>query len=178
MVKNTGGNKSKKLGRKYTSESAASRPLREAQSEEEVYAIVVKCLGHGMCDVKDHEGKNYLCIIRNKFRGRGKRDNMINVGTWVLIGIRSYETISEGKKQKSDLLEVYNENEKTKLKKTGNKIFDNLKIDNASYQDGDSEIAWEFQDGDTVDIEQYTDHIEDKNESFIDTGEEINIDDI
>ena len=36
---------------------------------------------------------------------------MINVGTWVLIGIRSYETVCGGKKQKSGLWEVYNENE-------------------------------------------------------------------
>tara|TARA_Y100001970_G_scaffold294056_1_gene446331 strand:- start:646 stop:1200 length:555 start_codon:yes stop_codon:yes gene_type:complete len=128
MVKNnTGGSKHKKMGRKFVNASSASRPLRLSTCEDEIYAVVSKTLGHGMCNVKDHTEKEYLCIIRNKFKGRGKRDNMINLGTWVLVGARSFESVQEGKKQKCDLLEVYSDAEKNKLKQTGNKIFDKLK---------------------------------------------------
>ena len=54
-------------------------------------------------------------FIRNKFKGRGKRDNMLKVGTWILVGPREYETTRE--KEKCDLLEVYNPNDMEKLKK-------------------------------------------------------------
>ena len=51
-----------------------------------------------------------MCI-----RDRGKRDNMVKVGTWILVGPREYETSRE--KEKCDLLEVYNPNDMEKLKK-------------------------------------------------------------
>ena len=35
--------------------------------------------------------------MRNKFRGRGKRDNTVSPGTWVLIGIREWERCEKPK---------------------------------------------------------------------------------
>jgi initiation factor 1A len=120
MVKNTkGGSSHKKMGRKFQSASggAASRQLREISDPDEMYAAVIKMLGNGMCEVMCNDGKQRLCIIRNKFRGRGKRDNTVAIGVWVMVGIRSWEIASKDKLEKCDLLEVYNEGEKIKLKK-------------------------------------------------------------
>lgn len=108
MVKNQGGNKSKKMGRKFLSAPVDKR-VRLAEEEGEIYASVTKLLGNGMFYAVDPEGKEKLVVMRNKFRGRGKRDNSVTVGGWVLIGVRDFESSA---KPKHDLLEVYNDSEK------------------------------------------------------------------
>ena len=58
-----------------------------------------------------------LCHIRGKFRGRGKRDNFIGNGTWLLVGKREWEKeASKGKLLNCDVIEVYNDSDKIKLK--------------------------------------------------------------
>lgn len=118
MVKNFGGNKSKKIGRKFVN-APQDRRVRFAEEIEELYSIVTKMFGNGMCEVKCIDGKTRLCIFRKKFKGRSKRDNMVSVGTVVLVGIRNWEVISsESKKlEKCDLLEVYSPGDVKKLKK-------------------------------------------------------------
>ncbi len=118
MVKNLGGNKSKKLGRKHisASNSYANRKLRIKQEEDEIYACVLKVYGNGRCLLRCIDNIERPCVIRNKFRGRGKRDNTIRVGTWILAGVRSWESKTEKKEQTCDLLEVYNDNEVKQLK--------------------------------------------------------------
>ena len=66
------------------------------------------------------DGKTRLCTIRGKFRGRGKRDNRIETGTWVMVGLRDYETVREtdDKLENCDLLEVYKDTDKDRLKNT------------------------------------------------------------
>jgi hypothetical protein len=85
-------------------------------------------------------------VMRNKFRGKGKRDNAVSLGSWVMIGERGFET---GSKPKCDLLEVYTDIEKQKLKKSGNPIFLLLKseYDNAGESNNDDGIT--FSNGDT-----------------------------
>ena len=83
-----------------------------------IYIVFEKMNGNGMCDVMCMDGEIRLLHIRGKFKGRGKRDNIIDKTSWLLIGIRDYETVKEGKRQNCDLLEVYNSNEKDKLKTT------------------------------------------------------------
>ena len=90
MVKNQGGNKSKKMGRKFLSAPVDKR-VRLAEEEGEIYASVTKLLGNGMFYAVDPEGKEKLVVMRNKFRGRGKRDNSVTVGGWVLIGVRDFD---------------------------------------------------------------------------------------
>ena len=115
MVKNkTGGNKSKKSARKFTNPVVTNRKLRLAE-EDETYAVVLKLFGGQNCQVVTNDGVTRLCVIRNKFRGRDKRDNNIAPGVWILVGIREWEARTKGEK-KCDLLEVYNSNEKDKLK--------------------------------------------------------------
>jgi initiation factor 1A len=118
MVKNTnGGNKAKGFARKNLVKSANA--LRVSHDEAEVYAQVTKVLGGAMCHVSDLEGTNMLCHIRGKFRGRGKRDNFIESGSWVLVGLREWEKEpTKGKLLNCDILEVYNDQDKERLKST------------------------------------------------------------
>ena len=122
MVKNQfGGNKSKKMGRKFIS-APVDRKLRLAEDEDEKYGAVTKLLGQGMMYVdvaSDKSSTEMLCIIRKKFKGRGKRDNTVRIGSLILVGVRSWEVTKDGSKPKCDLLEVYNDFEVNKLKKGG-----------------------------------------------------------
>ena len=115
MVKNFGGNKSKKQGRKFVGDPKASKELRVPENEFEIIASVTKDYGNGRCLTICIDGKERICIIRNKFRGRGKKDNLVKIGTWVLIGKRDWETIREDKHENCDLLVVYRDDEKKKL---------------------------------------------------------------
>jgi hypothetical protein len=120
MVKNDGGNKGKGLARKHVNAAkcGGSKLLRVATDEAERYAVVSKMLGNGMCYVRLLNGGSggsgdKLCIIRNKFKGRGKRDNILDSGSWVLIGMREWAS----KQDTCDLLEVYNYGERDRLMK-------------------------------------------------------------
>ena len=115
MVKNTkGGKNAKKFGRKFSTQGGSS-VLRLSKDPAEVYACCSKIYGGANIEVKCVDGVDRLCIMRNKFRGRGKRDNVIAVGTWLLVGLREFETIKEGKRENCDLLEVYKDYDKEKL---------------------------------------------------------------
>jgi initiation factor 1A len=127
MVKNThGGSGHKKFGRKYTN-APKSNKLRVSEDEGEIYAIVTKMLGNGMFHCHCIDETIRLGLIRGKFTGRGKRDNMVEGGKWVLIGLREWDvpsekstSISKGKEkiQKCDLLEVYSDMDKQRLKES------------------------------------------------------------
>lgn len=119
MVKNSiGGNKAKRQGRKFV--GTVSSKLRVSMEDGEIYAVVTKLLGNAMIDVLCIDGVQRICIIRNKFRGRGKRDNCVAIGTWLLIGKRDWEIVDANKKEKCDLLEVYTLNDIEQLKKLPN----------------------------------------------------------
>jgi initiation factor 1A len=115
MVKNDGGNKGKGLARKHVTSGGSNKQLRVAVEDGERYAVVSKMLGNGMCYVRllDGSAGDRLCIIRNKFKGRGKRDNILDSGSWVLIGMREWSS----KQDTCDLLEVYNHGERDRLMK-------------------------------------------------------------
>jgi len=144
MVKNTtGGNKAKGFARK--NQVKTTNALRVSQDEAEVYAQVVKVLGGSMCHVIDLEGENMFCHIRGKFRGRGKRDNFIETGTWLLVGLRDWEKEpTNGKLKNCDILEVYNDYDKDRLKSTVTTVNWNNFIlnDNKKYS-----ISTEMDDG-------------------------------
>ena len=114
MVKNFGGNKAKGFARK--SFAKKDNELRISQEPAEVYAQVTKIYGGKMCQVTTIDGTEMLCHIRGKFSGRGKRDNFIGNGTWMLVGKREWEKEGDGKLLNCDVIEVYNDNDKTKLK--------------------------------------------------------------
>ena len=88
MTKNTTGGK----GHKKQSSKAANFVQRDYKinSSMEVEGYVDKILGNGMIRVNSTNGKHVglICTIRGKFKGRGKRDNIIEVDKLVLIGLR------------------------------------------------------------------------------------------
>jgi len=115
MVKNSfGGNKAKRGARKNAEPSGNSRELRLIDEDGECYAIITKIQGGGMCEAACYDGKNRLCVIPGKFKGRGRSSNRIEAGSWVMVGIRDWEVRSNGK-QKCDLLHIYGDGEKEKL---------------------------------------------------------------
>jgi len=117
MVKNTGGNKAKGYARKNLSSGSSQNALRLSTDPAEVYAQAVKILGGALCRVVDINGNEMTCHIRGKFRGRSKRNNLIVSGTWLLVGLREWEKEpSVGKLLNCDLIEVYSDSDKDRLK--------------------------------------------------------------
>ena len=131
MVYNAGGgNKSKGLARKFVVQAqnqggaAGGKTVRTVKESGEQYAIVQKHLGNCMCTVYCSDGYRRLCIIRKKFTGRRKTDNNISSGSVVMVGLHDYsgsESAGRGKGagdvKRCDLLYVYSEQEKEKLRK-------------------------------------------------------------
>ena len=127
MVKKThGGSGHKKFARKHTS-GAKSNKLRVSEDEGEIYVIVTKMLGNNMFHCYCIDGTTRLGHIRGKFTGRGKRDNMVEGGKWALIGLREWDvpsekssSISKGKEkmQQCDLLEIYSDMDKQRLRES------------------------------------------------------------
>ena len=106
MVRNTqGGSKTKSQGRKFSSNYASRHAIRLSESPLELYACVVKVYGNGRCLVHSLCDKELQCVIRNKFRGRSKRNNIVAMGTILLVGLREWEGPDNFKN--SDVLEVY-----------------------------------------------------------------------
>lgn len=122
MVKNAnGGNKAKGFARKNI--STGSSVLRVSLDEAEIYAQVTKIYGGAMCQVISLDGTEMICHIRGKFRGRGKRDNFISNGSWLLVGLREWEKeASNGKLLNCDVVEVYNDSDKSRLKNNINSV--------------------------------------------------------
>ena len=120
MVKNKKGGKGhKKMSSRHAKGAPQAYKLRLPEQEGELIAQVTKTFGHGMVDVMCNDGIKRLCIIRKKFRGRNRRDNEIRLHSYVLVGIRTFEVVAREKKQKSDLIYVYSDDQKTRLKQGG-----------------------------------------------------------
>ena len=112
MVRNfKGGKNAKGMGRKHVSTGVSTKEFRKPETDGEIYAGVTKMLGNGMTEVLCLDGTRRICIIRQKFRGRSKRDNTIDIASWILVGLREWETIKEGKLEKCDLIAVYNQHD-------------------------------------------------------------------
>jgi initiation factor 1A len=106
MVKNAfGGSKSKSLARKHES-SSTSHFIRMIQDPSEKFAIVQKIFGGSICQVFCDDLITRQAIIRGKFRGKGKRHNIISSGTLVLVGLRDFSHSLV-----CDIIEVYSPND-------------------------------------------------------------------
>ena len=129
MVKNkVGGSRAKKFARKnVNAQQFTNRKLRVSENEDEMYAICSKMLGNSQIEITCLDGRKRLCFIRKKFTGKNKHNNMIRVGTWLICGLRSWESSSANKLEKTDLLEMYDDHEKERLIQTTNVDFSSLK---------------------------------------------------
>ena len=115
MVKNTtGGNKHKGLARKLVN-APSDNKLRLSEDECECYAKTVKMLGNGMCHVnlvfKNQLFENVVCHIRGKFKNRNKHSNLVSIGDYLLVGIRSWESNIHN----CDLIIIYSSNQSSLL---------------------------------------------------------------
>jgi hypothetical protein len=186
MVKNTtGGNKSKGFARKgFIKKDSA---LRTSEDPAELYAQVVKILGGAACQVTTLEGEQLLCHIRGKFRGRGKRDNFIGSGSWLLVGLREWEKeAAKGKLLNCDLIEVYSDSDKNKLKNSVTsvnwEIFtsnDTKKVGTDTADDADGLTFTDEKTQEYIDlIESQVSNAQHKDFIAGDNGEIIDVDDI
>ena len=122
MVKNkAGGNRHKKMARKNVN-APVSTKLRLAKEDGEMYAKVTKLFGNGMAEILCNDKVARLLIIRRRFKGRNKRDNMIAMNSIVLVGIRNWEVRMGNKKEKADLLYVYSDHQLENLQKKATDI--------------------------------------------------------
>tara|TARA_B110000495_G_C22997548_1_gene588287 strand:- start:429 stop:977 length:549 start_codon:yes stop_codon:yes gene_type:complete len=132
MVKNKkGGSGHKKLARKNVKPAFVSRKLRKPEDPLEIYGRITAVHGGGYADVYCQDKKTRLLVIRGKFKGRNKRGNIITHNSIVLVALRDWEVVHPKKKQKVDLLYVYNENNLEELKKRSdvqNILSDNQKL--------------------------------------------------
>jgi len=185
MVKNThGGNKSKGMARKGFAKKDGA--LRISHDEAEIYAQAVKVMGGSIASAIDIEGNPLRAHIRGKFRGRGKRDNFIGPGTWLLVGLHTWE---DGTKpdiiRNCDILEVYNDSDKTKLKNSVTSVNWSKFIanDTKTIGDGDDKEDDEIEFADEA-TQEYEQLIATQASSgarttiIMDDGDEIDIDDI
>lgn len=146
MVKNAGGNKSKKVARKNVSQTS-THDVRRAADASEMYAVVTKIYSSQRCSVLGADGNTYQCTIRGKFLKNKRSGEGLMNGAWILIGFYDWEVRSDGSKN-CDLLEIYSNIEKDKLKQLesrqlagllkldssdgGNCTFSNFHIDEAA----------------------------------------------
>jgi translation initiation factor IF-1 len=157
MVKNTmGGCNGKKVAHKHAVKSTKSG-LRISQNKSEIYGVVKRLNGNTF-DVTCIDEKERRCFIRGKFKGRGKRDNIIEVDKWVLIGLREFQQVPSelvlvnGKKEMEmcDLLEVYSSSEKETLKRTHSVYMKESELSRSVAEMTSSEETLQFVDMDTL----------------------------
>lgn len=156
--------------------------VRIALEDEEKYAVCIKVFGGGMCSVKCEDGVTRSCIMRSKFRGRDRKNNFLSQGTLVLVGLREWERVPEGKPEKCDLLEVYNVQERDNLLQLEKRDLTSLGI---SISGGVEDTDFDFVDDKTMSYRQMIERLsDDENDSsdedngVVGSGEAVNIDDI
>jgi hypothetical protein len=187
MVKNTtGGGNAKKQGRKFQNNNKDT-VLRKSEAKNELYAIVDKIYGNGI-SVYTCLGQTIWCRVPGKFKGRNKRNNYFEVGSWVLVGI--YEWENEEEPKSCELMYIYDRNDVEELMITPGtnvkRLVAKMNERSAEYdKDGGSGEAGEA----AVDGFVFTEHVVDKRTMFADVSgneavvsfandEEINIDDL
>ena len=151
-----GGCNGKKVAHKHAVKSTKSG-LRISQNKSEIYGVVKRLNGNTF-DVTCIDDKERRCFIRGKFKGRGKRDNIIEVDKWVLVGLREFQQVPSelvlvnGKKEMEmcDLLEVYSSSEKETLKRTHGVYMKESEISRSVAAITASEETLQFVDMDTL----------------------------
>lgn len=118
MVKNTGGGKYAKKAKRGSLNPPLQTKTRVVSEEGEIYACVKRILGNGRIEVMCIDNVLRQCHIPKKFR-YFKRDNVIRVNSWIMVGMRLWES----NKNNCDLLEVYTQFDIDYLKKLNENWF-------------------------------------------------------
>ncbi len=178
-----GGNRYKSQARKHNNGSGGGNTrLRVVEFDGEYYGVVTKMLGNNMFHVFCHDREIRLGHIRGKFTGRNKRDNIVEPGVWVIVGERFEKKNTTEKSEKltqCDLLEVYKDSDKEKLKNSVLTVSWEILIEN----DPSKGVGNKMQEEDILfatdkDIE-YQELTKDTNQSSIRVDNEIiDVDDI
>jgi hypothetical protein len=147
MVKNAGGNKSKKQARKTVGGAPpATQNVRYVKEEGEMYAVITKIYGGKTCQVMCADGVSRRCTIRRKFMMSRRGDNALAVGSWIMAGLYDWEKRSDGS-QTCDILEVYSTGEREKLKQTvSSKILKHIMVVNNTLDDNKNGSEFVFSD--------------------------------
>lgn len=172
MVRNLkGGNRHKKMARKNVQDSDIKIKTRYPDSKEpcEMYASVIKLFGQGNCEVICNDNVVRLCIIRKKFKGRNKSRNFITNNTKILVGLRDWEKSQVSKREKCDLLEVYDRNQYGDIQRDKNY---NSKILN-QYEIVTQNVS-EEKSNSTIPDDELFEFIRSDNENKITKNDEIN----
>jgi translation initiation factor IF-1 len=121
MVKNTtGGTGTKGLARKHQSGNDTGGQLRLPECDLEKMGCVTKMLGNGMCEIYTNDNTRLIGHIRNAFRGKNKRHNLITPQSIVMIGLHEWEKIPKN----CNIMIIYTPNQVEQLK-----TIPNIKID-------------------------------------------------
>jgi translation initiation factor IF-1 len=144
MVKNiSGGSKSKKMASKDFKNKLNNHKLRTSNNELEIYSIITEKLGGSHIRAVGIDGKNYMVHIGGKFR-----NERINKYDFILLGIRDWQSPVDTTSKKTimtDLLEIYNEQEKMKLLKINGLNWNVLlQNDNQLIMKNDGDEIFEF----------------------------------
>ena len=155
----------KKKGKRMNNKQEVKRELKFKEDGQE-YALVTKALGNKRFTVQGMDGKERLAITRGNMSYR--RKVWVNIGDFVLIGLRDYQD------DKCDIMAKYTMDEARTLKAYG-ELPAEVKInEDASFnEDDDSGCPFEF--GDPSDEEEVS--IDKSEEDGLDTGK-IDLDDI
>jgi translation initiation factor IF-1 len=186
MVKNThGGSGHKGQARKNVIHGKQSSNTRlRNPDDDEMYAQVLNILGGSTCLVICQDNVERLCVIRGKFRGRGKRDNTLNRGAWILVALRTWAGTTAKGKEQCDLLELYSEIDKKKLQAmetqiNWSKFLSNDATNAFNTVQTDEQAGFEFSDERT---DEYSDLMNSGGQKMVlddfKEEEEINVDDI
>jgi initiation factor 1A len=178
MVKNTtGGNHAKNIARKNTYKSDTQLLL--PSSNLEMVACVTKAFGNGMLQVQTNDNKILLAHIRNKFRGKQKRHNLITINSVVLIGLREWENPYKN----CDIIYIYDSNQIEQLQNIPSLDIKNI----IKMSMGNLFLSKELLTNDIIFTEDIDDESKDdfedskslkKHEFKMNDTEEINFDDI
>tara|TARA_Y100000389_G_scaffold204246_1_gene255825 strand:- start:18034 stop:18537 length:504 start_codon:yes stop_codon:yes gene_type:complete len=166
-----GGNKGRKQGRKH--QTVPSVGLRTREDDDEHYAVFTKLYGGSNAEVMCDDGVARRCIIRNKFRGRHKRDNIVSSGVFCLVGLRSWE--SRATQQKVDLLHIYTPDHRIRL-------FKEVAMDwswaTADACADDTSQAFQFSAAAQATLEPQEPHLDVQSTKFVSGEDQIDVDDI
>ena len=178
MVKNTtGGTGTKGLARKHQL-GARDGKLITPSSDLEQVCCVTKMLGNGMCEVYTEDNTRLIAHIRNKFRGRQKRHNMISTTSIVMVGLREWENPVKN----CDIMEIYSDSQIEQIKNIPSIKIDNvmkLRIGSFGASTSRQDDGMDFMDEESETVDEGTLPVNEFSETFtLKKVAEVDVDDI